>query len=162
VTNFHVFRDTNAVAFVGMTRQARVQPVTEILAASRADDVAIIRIAGLGLRPIALRDDAPVGTPVTLISHPQTHFFSFTQGAIARYSRQTHNQETRFLMEITADFGKGSSGAAILDDRGNAIGMVASTRAVLADNDKFGSMQMVFKECIPAACIRTLIAPTRK
>jgi serine protease Do len=162
VSNYHVFKDTNTVAYVGMTRQQEVKPVAEILAANQADDIAIFRIPGLRVKPMALRYDAPVGTPVRLISHPEDHFYSFSQGTLARYSRQTHTDHFHLKMEITADFAKGSSGAPILDDCGNAIGMVAATRAVFYKKEDYESVQMVFKECIPASVIKKLFTPSSK
>jgi S1-C subfamily serine protease len=162
VTNYHVFQETNRVTHVAMTRQMKVQPVVEILAANKYEDIAIIRIPGLGLKPLALRDNAPIGAAVRLISHPQTRFYAFSQGFIHRYGLRSHNGSSKPIMEITADFALGSSGAPILDDCGNAIGMVAATRAVFHDMEKYQTVQMVFKECIPAASIRALFAPAKK
>ncbi len=86
VTNYHVFNETQSFGFVGMTRQGKIQPVTEILAASRVNDTVISRAPGLGRRSLTLRDDAPAGTPVDVIGHPDGHFFSLSQGTIARHA----------------------------------------------------------------------------
>ena len=179
VTNYHVFKDDHAVGFVGMTRQGKVQPVVEILAASRVNDVVIFRIPNLGRRPLALRDDAPVGTPVAVIGHPRAHFYSLSQGIIARYAlahyaglanagdrlegpmQAVANRESRLEMDITADYAGGASGGPILDDRGNAIGLVATTQPAM-NGQNAATLQMVFKHCIPAASIRALIASDRK
>jgi hypothetical protein len=162
VSNYHVFADTNRTAFAGMTRSMKVQPVAELLAASRAADVAIFRLPGLGVTPLALRDDAPVGTSVSVISHPAEHFFAFSKGFISRYVTHEHRGQKSFWMEISADFAMGSSGAPILDDQGNAVAMVAMTQPVFKASEDFHSVQMVFKECIPAATIRALIMSPRK
>jgi S1-C subfamily serine protease len=161
VSNYHVFAGTNNETMVGMNFQRQVQPVTEILAASRAQDIAIFRIPGLKARPLALRDEAPVGSAVSLVSHPDMHYFAYSQGAISRYSRQARpGGRDKVVLEITADFAKGSSGAPILDECGNAVGMVALTRAVFHDNEAYQSVQMVFKECVPASAIHALITPS--
>ncbi len=180
VTNYHVFQDTHAVGFVGMTRQGKVQPVVEILAASRVNDVVIIRIPGLGRRPLALRDDAPVGTPVAVIGHPKLHFYSLSQGIIARYAlahyaglasagdrlegamQAVANGESRREMDVTADYAGGASGGPILDDRGNVAGLVATTQPAMNGPGNAATLQMVFKHCIPAASIRALMATSRK
>jgi hypothetical protein len=109
-----------------------------------------------------LREDAPVGSPVTVISHPEYHFYTLTAGIIARYDQHSHGRETRFRMDITADFAKGSSGAPILDEHGNAVGMVVSTQPVFHQDDKTETVQMVFKHCAPAALIRRLVTPARR
>jgi serine protease Do len=145
VTNYHVFNETKSLGFVGMTRQGKIQPVTEILAASRVNDTVIFRAPGLGRRPLTLRDDAPAVTPVAVIGHPDGHFYSLSQGTIARHALAhyaglasaghrleglmplTPNSESRFEMDITADYAGGASGAPILDDCGNVVGLAATT-----------------------------------
>ena len=64
------------------------------------------------------------------------------------------------MMTITADFAKGSSGAPVFDDRGNVAAMVASTSSVYytQTKDTQKNLQMVFKQCVPAASILKLIA----
>lgn len=60
-------------------------------------------------------------------------------------------------LEITAEYAIGSSGGPVLDDRGNAVGMVCATRTLYADREKEKDPQAVVRTCVPAESIVRLI-----
>jgi hypothetical protein len=65
-------------------------------------------------------------------------------------------------MQVTCDYAKGSSGAAILDLCGNVVGLVSSTRSIYYNTDKDGdpqNFQMVRRHCVPGAAILDLVKP---
>jgi hypothetical protein len=75
---------------------------------------------------------------VYCLSHPGGYYFMFTQGMVSRLNRRrndvmdehghTNGLLTRpiLLLNVTAEFAPGSSGAPITDDAGNVVGQVAS------------------------------------
>ena len=82
-------------------------------------------------------------------------FYYLSEGVISGYYSEQRkiNQETKH-MTITAQFGLGSSGAPIIDDNGNVIGMVSSTRAVKTKlKSKNNYIQMIIGNCTPADAI---------
>ena len=172
VTNYHVVNSPERRALGAMTYDGRVFPVARVLAADEAGDIAILKLdkfdakldAKLDARGppyLSLAPDVPVGSPVWVISHPRTHFYTFTEGMVSGYFIETRKKQKTRRMTITADFGKGSSGAPVLDENGGVVGMVASTRAVSAEHHGEKSYaQMVLKHCIPARSIRELIVDT--
>ncbi len=162
VTNYHVMEKAANETFVVMTQQGKVYAVKEVLAANMADDLAIVRLdlpAGVKLKPLALAPDAPVGSPVSLISHPDKRFYSLTTGIISRYHTMAKNNVMVPMVSITADYARGSSGAPVLSDKGAVIGLVASTHSVYysTEGGKQENLQMVFKQCIPAASLMKMI-----
>ena len=162
VTNYHVFGDKERAGFAIMTRDGRFSPVVEILAASKRDDIAIFRVAGSGYRPIPLGADAAVGSDLHVIAHPDSRFFTYTSGKVSRYyHKRGHGQPGPPLMAVTAEFARGSSGGPVMDSAGNVIGMVASTSSIYyppkKKTDKQGPFQMVIRNCVPVASIRSLI-----
>ena len=76
-----------------------------------------------------------------------------TEGIVARHSRIDPDEEHRDApratsVDITADIAEGSSGGAVLDDRGNVVG-VAQEYSLAENDDK----QTAFKHrgAIPSA-----------
>ena len=163
LTSYHVMTNTKYKAMVAMTDDGKIYPVTEVLAGSASEDVAVARLDAGGRRlaalPIAV--GSPVGTPVTVISHPASRFYLLTAGIVSRYQKTKRVGKTVSMMTITADFARGSSGAPVLNDRGAVVGMVASTSSVYYPPVKKGKteqLQMVFKQCVPAEAIVKLFA----
>lgn len=159
VTNHHVVNSPNWETVVAMTADGRVLPVKAVLAASSADDVAILQLDGEDLVPVPFAPDAPVGSRVRVIAHPDERFYVLTEGIISRYFRPRPQSGEAAMMAITADFAKGSSGAPVFNDRGAVVGMVASTQSVYYDS-KGGhgeNLQMVVKQCVPASGVLKLI-----
>ena len=158
--NYHTFIVSNTMAMAVATRDGRVFPVTEVLAASQRDDVVVFRTAAGHLAPLALAA-AEVGEPVAVLSHPGNLFYVLTQGAVARYCLDQGAPR----MQITADYAAGSSGGPVLNSAGAAVGMVASTRDLYAQqplHDQHDNLQMVVKLCVPAASIRKLLKDSKE
>jgi serine protease Do len=134
VTNYHVVNQPDAETLVVGTADGRFFAVKEVLAADQKSDVAILQTEATGLTPASLALDAPVGSPVSVISHPDYHFYVLTQGYVSRYFLDPQSKAPR--MAVTADFAKGSSGAPIFDEHGGVAGMVESTTSVYYNVDK--------------------------
>jgi S1-C subfamily serine protease len=116
--------------------------------------------------------DPPVGAPIYVLSHPAGRLFTFTSGIVSRYSAHSRAQgkdehtdgatlpgESRSrLMTVTADFGRGSSGAPVLDARGAVVGVARQTKSVYyhAENDTPRRLQMVMKHCASAQALYDL------
>jgi hypothetical protein len=115
-----------------------VFPVKSVLAADTDADCCLLKIEANGLKPLPLRTGARTGESVYCLSHPGGYYFMFTQGIISRLNRRTnadhaergHDSPVRgrpvLLLNITAEFAPGSSGAPVVDSSGNVVGQVAS------------------------------------
>ncbi len=162
VTNYHVFNGKKAEGFGIRTLDGKVAPIVEILAASAKDDIAIFRVKGEGFKPLAIGQDAGVGASIHIIAHPDKRFFTYTAGNISRYFRKASNVGGQIdAMAVTADFARGSSGGPVVNNLGNVVGMVSSTRSLYATTnskkDPKRNFQMVIGNCVPAESIRKLI-----
>jgi len=162
VTNYHVFNGKTVAGFGIRTRDGKVAPVVEILAANKETDIAIFRVEGSGFKPLALGPDAKVGSDLHIIAHPDSRFYTYTSGKVSRYyHKRTHQGMGTPLMAVTADFARGSSGGPVMDSAGNVIGMVASTQSIYyppkKKTDKKGPFQMVIHNCVPVSSIRALV-----
>lgn len=149
-TAYHVIDKPPPVVARGvMTRDGTMYPVREILAADKPGDVVLLKIDASGLTTAPLSHGDPEGTPVTVISHPSSNFFSLTQGWISRYWAVTSYGGLSSRMSITADFADGASGGPIFNACGAVTGLVSAT-------ETFGD-QMVRRSGPPADVIRRLV-----
>ena len=108
VTNYHVVDDASVKTLVVMTPDRRVLPVEEVLAASLADDLAILKVAADDLVPLPLAASsaaAPVGSSVMVISHPDGQFYCCTAGIVSRYFKTRSDGEVVDAVAITAEYG---------------------------------------------------------
>ena len=166
-TNHHVAAHESAEAMGALTYDGRFLPVVEVLATRRTHDVALLRVdlgGGSALTPLPLRDDAPAGTKVLCYGNPGNGFGCLTEGILTRYVRaEGSERKGAVFMQISADYGGGSSGGPILDDCGNALGMAASTSPILtpAKTSSDGktqerTLQMVRHNCVTGRAILDL------
>lgn len=159
VTNYHVVNQPERAALAVRLFDGRVFMVESVVAASERYDLAVLRVPETGVSPVTLGQAAPVGAKVSLFSHPNQHFYTLSEGRVARYFMTQRNRRRVPAMSITADFGRGSSGAPVLNESGQVVGIVTSTES-LYYTDKDGeqkNLQMVFKNCVPVSQLRELI-----
>ena len=159
VTNYHVVNQPERSALAVRMFDGRVFMVESVVAASERYDLAVVRIPNTGITPIALGQAAPVGAKVDLISHPNQNFYTLSEGRVARYFITKRDKKTVPAMAITADFGRGSSGAPVLNEAGEVVGIAASTESLYytEDDGNQKNLQMVFKNCVPVSQLRELI-----
>lgn len=165
VSNYHVINQdvarTKAIAVADA--QGRLFNIKSVVAASEKDDIAVLQLDGDGFEPLMLTADAPPpGAVVHVISHPQGNYYYFSSGHVARYflERKGPNDQLPVRrISITADYGGGSSGAPLLNDRGELVGMVSSTSTLMTENNAAHKefTQMVFHSCVPTESIVDLL-----
>lgn len=148
-TAFHVLDRPDAVSRGIMTDDGRVFAIEEVVAASRSDDVALLRIAARNLQPAPLSKGDPVGSEVLVLAHPAGAYFTLTEGRISRYWAATHHGRVSIKMSVTADFADGASGGPIFNRSGAVTGLVSWTQAL--------SNQMVIRNAVPVAAIQALL-----
>lgn len=163
VTNYHVFEEmwNGTVEEKGMgvmDIEGNYYPVTEVLCASKSDDIVVFRIDAEGkkLPYLSLGKEAAVGSDVFIVSHPAGNFYYFSSGKVTR--KYWYPAQNSKRMSISASFALGSSGGPILDSQGQVIGMVAAT--VSLPSSRY--VQMMVKEIIPVSAIRSLSKTVRK
>ena len=169
VSNHHVIekRDDDSVVGV-MTYAGDVFPITEVLASDAKADVAIMRVEGKGFKTLRLAEGCRVGDPVWVLGHPRSRYYHLTDGMVSGFYERSDGATK---MDITADFGLGSSGAPVFDAAGNVVGVASSTSPLIvkdthntaaADKGKTSKhqrpshAQMIFKQCVPVDRLRAL------
>ena len=164
VTNYHVMEPARGSVMAAMTMDNKVYPIIEVIAADKVKDIAIIRLKGEGFTPLPISRENEVGSKIALISHPAGRFYTLSTGVITRHYIDTDKGQKAHRFAVSADFAKGSSGAPILDYKGNVVGMVSSTRSVYYNqaNGVDQNLQMVIKNCVPSQSILDLVKDSKK
>lgn len=154
LTNHHVLESREAIVFGAMTASGVVLAIDEVLAASKADDIALVRLRDARDLPhVALATPARTGDDVFVVSHPDGHFHTLTRGIVARKYLTPKSGVPR--IQITADFAKGSSGCGIFNPRGDLVGVVTSTNSIYYTESEGtkDNLQMVVKSGVPVESI---------
>ena len=130
-TSRHFFDDPQPCeVFLVVDMAGKIHPVTEILCSDKDADTCLFRIPAQDLKPLPLAKKAPMpGSRVRIVSHPGYFFYFFSSGQVANYFKDDDGLK---WMNVTADFGQGSSGAPAFDDCGNVVGQVSSTLTLYA------------------------------
>lgn len=140
-------------------RDGQIFPIVEVMAYSRDEDMAVIRVdtRGTKLEAIPLGSNAATGSHINLISHPKQMLYTYTQGNVSRNTMYNYpDRPILDLMEVTADFAEGSSGGPFMDDCGNLVGMVKGTTTIYYDEER-RTPQMVLRVAIPVKVLRRML-----
>jgi S1-C subfamily serine protease len=120
-----------------------VFPVTSVLAQDREMDAAIIRVEGGKFTPLPLNDQTAPGDTVYVFSDPMSAVGYFSSGILNRFfwldGKKSTDASTvegvrNLRIHVGTDWAPGSSGAAILDVCGNAIGHVSVIDPLVSDD----------------------------
>ncbi len=172
---------------IAVDEDDKVYPVTEVLAVNTETDCAILRVQGGGLTPLPLSTDVVPGDKVVCFSDPVERRGFYAEGIVNRFIQRPflrHEElskngrkdlsdvENPVWMCVTTDWAQGSSGSAVLDAYGNAVGHVSEIEPVLedpldpegdtpaakekADNAARGTV-IIFHEAITASNVLALI-----
>lgn len=156
VTNYHVIAPRDSIKFDGLfaiDHEGTVYVVTEVLSASQANDLAILKVdtKGTKLNALPLAETELVGEDVYMMGHPFENTFFMTKGIISRKYVNFDKSKTR--MTITADFGLGASGGPVVNDSGEVVGVVSSTYANYSGGGTKhkGDLQLLLKIVVPVS-----------
>lgn len=165
------------------TEEDVILPVTEVLACNIGTDCAILRVkSAQPLTPLPLSLDVSPGDSVWCFSDPSGKRGYFSEGIVSRFVKRSFmtKKEADKLpegseapkpvwLETTTDWAPGSSGSALIDQFGNAVGHVSEIQTVLEDAlpprkkkseatviHQLGT-QMVFHQAIGAVEVKALV-----
>jgi len=179
-TCFHVVEPASNLkegCLVALDDAGKVLPVVEVLAANRESDACIVRIAGHGFTPLALNTNVYPGDAAYCYSDPLDRRDYFSAGIVNRFYWPSGSQPSGtdasatagpMRLNVSTDWAPGSSGSAVLDDCGNAIGHVANistphdeTPAKTDEAKAAKPLAIVFHEAVTARDVLRLIKAPR-
>jgi hypothetical protein len=148
-------------SLIAVDAAGTVLSVTAVLAADEEMDAVLLKVAGGRLTPVPLNDAVAVGEPVWSYSDPMGVPGFFDQGIVNRvywFDAQAGKDPNTLVgarnlrIHVSVDWAPGSSGSAVFDECGNAIGQVSEIESLLDDpSDEDDSAQDVPDDDAPAA-----------
>ncbi len=187
LTNYHVMQHLfqaplpeEEVVYLVITEDRKAYMINEVFTYSRNNDLVVFSVDGKARHfdPIPLGKPSRIGSPVYCISHPAGELYYYSKGMVNRNVVKDsltlqagsvgvpYNSagNTPIRMEISADFGAGSSGGPIMDQYGNLVGMVCTTSTISITVAQAGGQttnpQMVIRSAIPLKAITELVRPS--
>ncbi|MCU0786436.1 MAG: serine protease [Verrucomicrobia bacterium] len=101
-------------------------PVAEVLASDELSDTCIVRVKLTGpVKPLPLNRVVYPGDAAWCYSDPLGRSSYFSKGMVNRFFELRRRGKGTPRMDVSTDWAPGSSGAAVLDECGNAIGHVS-------------------------------------
>ncbi|MCA5006629.1 S1 family peptidase [Sphingobacterium bovistauri] len=169
VTNHHVVESFTKsegrknLAMPIQTSNGNVYLVTEILASNEAADLCIVRVDTKGdkLKALPLGNAAKQGDEIFVMGHPNQMLYYFTGGNVVRNYMSPKSRFQTFSvaeMDITADYAAGSSGGPVVDNKGNLVATVSSTRSIYYNQQEQKNLQMVVKNTKPVISLKKMIS----
>lgn len=120
VTNFHVIKEMTE-GYAKIYGQEKIYEVLGIVGTDEKNDLALLKIKGIKGKALKLNadDSAAIGDEVFAVGNPKGLEGTFSQGIVSSI-RKTGKFN---LLQITASISSGSSGGAVLNDKGEVIGV---------------------------------------
>ena len=167
VTNLHaveVFKKLDAVG--AMTDDGRVFPAKAVLAASRLNDLALLKVDAEHLRPLPVSNDVSVGATVYCLSHPvmpsggTNCFYTFSRGVVCgKFTFHNDKRQPLRVLAVTNDYGPGSSGGPILNEHGAVVGVACQAiPLVQQEREKEKTVQMIWRFGRPSCSILDMLS----
>lgn len=121
VTNFHVI-DGSAGGTVRLVGQETVYPVERIFVVDKKHDLAILQVLAPGVEPLPIGDSefVEVGEQIYVLGNPLGVLEGTFSDGIISGIREVDGVE---LFQVTAPISEGNSGGAVLNAKGEVIGV---------------------------------------
>lgn len=120
-TNFHVI-DGSAGGTVRLVGQEKVYPVERIFAVDKKHDLAILQVLAPGVKPLPIGDSefVEVGDQIYVLGNPLGVLEGTFSDGIISAIREVDGVE---FFQVTAPISEGNSGGAVLNAKGEVIGV---------------------------------------
>lgn len=124
-TNFHVIEGMSE-GLIKVYGDEETYRILGVVGFDKENDLALLKIEGVTGKPLPLnRDDSTaIGDDVYAVGNPEGLEGTFSQGIVSAL------RKSEGLLQLTAPISHGSSGGAVLNNRGEVIGIAVATKKI--------------------------------
>jgi S1-C subfamily serine protease len=149
---------------IAVRGENEVLVISGVLGADTDADTALLRVKTNDLTPLPLNPEVEVGDTVYCLSAPTGELGYFSNGIVNRFATEPGVKPPNPLskrLNVSTDWAPGSSGSAVLDSCGNAIGHVGSITAIQSQpkGNEAPSHYMNLHWAVPAGNVLHLANP---
>ena len=125
VTAHHVVKDMQTGSTVRHVSDETAHLIESVIATDTGHDLSIIKVPSLIAPPLSLGDSDViwVGQHIFVVGHPEGYIGTFSDGLISAIRPE---DEPSAIIQITAPISLGSSGGAVLNEKGEVIAIATS------------------------------------
>lgn len=126
-TNVHVIAGTDELVVAAQNGQTLAATPVYV---DVGDDVALLRVRGLRVRPLALAEDRPKDSPVVLFGYPEDGPLTPVAGRAGRpvkvFASDAYERSTRLrtVVPLRGRVQRGDSGGAVVNQAGEVVAMI--------------------------------------
>lgn len=142
ITNHHVIENASSIRVILENRQ---EFIAELIGSDRTTDLAVLKIPAhpsLSVISVATTDDLAVGDWVVAIGSPFRLTSTVTTGIVSALNRQIGIIDNDFgvenFIQTDAAINRGNSGGALLDLKGNLVGINAAIATETGNYEGYG------------------------
>jgi hypothetical protein len=149
---------------IAVRGESEVLVICGVQAANTTADTALLRLRTSDLTPLPLNPEVEVGDAVFCLSDPTGEFGYFSTGIVNRFATNPGVKPPNPMskrLNVSTDWAPGSSGSAVLDACGNAVGHVGSITSIQSrpKGNEAPSHYMTLHWAIPASHVLHLADP---
>ena len=129
VTNHHVIKGATA-AIVKLVGTEQESDIEGYIAIDKDRDLAVLKVARLYAPPLPLgnSDTVQVAETVYAVGNPRGLEGTVSEGIVSNIQPDSNSKIRGKVIQMTAPISQGSSGGAVINSRGEVIGIAASVR----------------------------------
>ncbi len=156
-TNYHVVDGASSI-YVRIVDKERLYRVESIVATDKPHDLAILKVTGITVPVLTLAnsDSIEIGENVYAVGNPGGLEGTFSQGIISSIRGKNPNK----WIQITAAISPGSSGGAVLNSKGEVIGIATSAHFNIDPKLKVNRSQNI-NFAVPSNYLKTLLSKVK-
>lgn len=154
LTNYHVIEESTRIEIIPLADRSRTYNA-KVVGFDEEFDIAVLKFTASGLTPAALGDSDAlrVGETVYAVGNPMGFHGTMTDGIVSALDRDSEVDDSGMnYIQISVPINPGNSGGALVNDRGQVVGITfAKITGLVMDENSYSAEDAAVIEAIGLA-----------